>query len=146
MDILVNQILEHKEAAALPSLLESGGLPALISGLSPVHRANLAAALENKLELPLVVVCPDDTAAESFARDLEAMLGREVDSLIMRDWVFYPAEAVSRQAEQKRLATLYRLAAGKTRILTASVSALIQRCMPPETLLGACLLYTSRCV
>ena len=105
MDILVNQILEHKEAAALPSLLESGGLPALISGLSPVHRANLAAALENKLELPLVVVCPDDTAAESFARDLEAMLGREVDSLIMRDWVFYPAEAVSRQAEQKRLAT-----------------------------------------
>ena len=139
MDILVNQILEHKEAAALPSLLESGGLPALISGLSPVHRANLAAALENKLELPLVVVCPDDTAAESFARDLEAMLGREVDSLIMRDWVFYPAEAVSRQAEQKRLATLYRLAAGKTRILTASVSALIQRCMPPETLLGAAL-------
>ena len=45
MEILINQILTHKEAAALPSLLESGGLPALISGLSAVHRANLAAAL-----------------------------------------------------------------------------------------------------
>jgi len=28
MEILINQILTHKEAAALPSLLESGGLPA----------------------------------------------------------------------------------------------------------------------
>lgn len=139
MDILVNQILEHKEAAALPSLLESGGLPALISGLSAVHRANLAAALENKLDMPLLVVCPDDTAAENFARDLRAMLGREVDCLIMRDWVFYQTEAVSRQAEQKRLAVLYRLATGKTRILAASISALIQRCMPPETLRQAAL-------
>ena len=139
MDVLVNQILEHKEAAALPSLLESGGLPALVSGLSAVHRANLAAALENKLGLPLVVICPDDTAAESFARDLEAMLGREVDCLIMRDWVFYQTEAVSRQAEQKRLATLYRLATGQSSIVTASISALIQRCMPPETLRQAAL-------
>ena len=63
MDILINQILSHKEVAALPSLLESGGLPALISGLSPVHRANLAAALKNSLDMPLFVVCPDDTAA-----------------------------------------------------------------------------------
>ena len=45
MKILNRQILENKEAAALPYLLESGGLPALVSGLSGVHRANLAAAL-----------------------------------------------------------------------------------------------------
>ena len=57
MDILINQILTHKEAAALPSLLESGGLPALISGLSAVLRANLAAALYRSLDLPLFAVC-----------------------------------------------------------------------------------------
>ena len=44
MNILIDQIFENKEAAALPGLLESGGLPALVSGLSAVHRANLAAA------------------------------------------------------------------------------------------------------
>ena len=74
MEILINQILAHKEAAALPSLLESGGLPALISGLSPVHRANLTAALKNRLGLPLFVVCPDDTAAEAMARDARKAL------------------------------------------------------------------------
>ena len=45
MNILFRQILNNKEASALPGLRESGGLPALISGLSAVHRANLAAAL-----------------------------------------------------------------------------------------------------
>ena len=61
MNILVNQIFENKEAAALPGLLESGGLPALVSGLSAVHRANLGAALRSRLGAPVsadgVYVC-----------------------------------------------------------------------------------------
>ncbi len=134
MEQLIKQILAHKEAAALPSLPESGGLPALISGLSPVHRANLAAALKLELDLPLFVVCPDDTAAESFSRDLSAMLGGEVTTLLMRDYVFYPAEAVSRPMEQKRIAALDRLASGGCEIAVASISGLMQRTVPPELL------------
>ena len=137
MEQLINQILTHKEAAALPSLVESGGLPALISGLSPVHRANLAAALYNQIQTPLFVICPDDTAAESFGRDLAAMLGREITVLGMRDFVFYPAEAVSRPAEQKRIAALYKLAKGESEITVASISGLMQRTFPPELLLRA---------
>ena len=49
MTELIHQILCHKELAALPSLTESGELPALVSGLSAVHRANLAAALFQEL-------------------------------------------------------------------------------------------------
>ena len=134
MNILINQIFENKEAAALPGLLESGGLPALVSGLSAVHRANLAAALRDRSGLPLVVICPDDTAAENFANDLQAMLHSQALSLGMRDFTFYPAEAASRQAEQKRLATLYALAEGTAELITVSVSGLMQRTMPPETL------------
>ena len=137
MEQLINQILTHKEAAALPSLIESGGLPALVSGLSPVHRANLAAALYNQVRTPLFVICPDDTAAESFSRDLAAMLGREITVLGMRDFVFYPAEAVSRPAEQKRIAALYKLAKGESEITVASISGLMQRTFPPELLLRA---------
>ena len=144
MNQLINQILTHKEAAALPSLLESGGLPALVSGLSPVHRANLAAALQDALGLPLFAVCPDDTAAESFARDLAAMLGREVTVLGMRDYVFYPAEAVSRPAEQKRLAALDKLSRGESEITVASVSGLMQRTIPPEILRRAAYELTDR--
>ena len=134
MNILINQFFENKEAAALPELMESGGLPALISGLSAVHRANLAAALRDRLELPVFVICPDDTAAENFARDMSSMLGQDVKSLGMRDYTFYSAEAASRQAEQKRLSVLYSLMEGTAPVVTASISGLMQRTISPEAL------------
>ena len=134
MKLLVNQIFENKEAAALPGLLESGGLPALVSGLSAVHRANLAAGLRLKTGAPLFVLCPDDTTAENFANDLRSMLGEEVVCLGMRDYTFYAAEAASRQAEQKRLAVLYALAEGHSAVTVASIPGLIQRTIPPDAL------------
>ncbi len=137
MNLLFNQIFENKEAAALPSLLESGGLPALVSGLSMVHRANLGAALRDRTGAPLFVISPDDTAAENFAADLRAMLGEEARVLGMRDFTFYAAEAVSRQAEQKRIETLYALSEGRSPVTVASVSGLLQRTLPAEKLLQA---------
>jgi len=139
MKLLINQIFENKEAAALPGLMESGGLPALISGLSAVHRANLAAGLRLRCGLPLFVICPDDTAAENFASDLRSMLGEPVNVIGMRDFTFFPAEAVSRQAEQRRIAALYALAEGKSPVTVASVSGLMMRTMPKQTLKSAAL-------
>ena len=134
MKILNQQIFENKEAAALPYLMESGGLPALVSGLSGIHRVNLAAALYEKLELPMFIVCPDDSAAESFARDLEAMTGKAVNVLLSRDFTFYASLAASREAEQKRLGVLNALCRGESCLTVATVSALMQRTIPPQTL------------
>ena len=134
MNILIHQIWENKEAAALPGLLESGGLPALVSGLSPVHRAHLAAGLRLRTGAPVFVICPDDTAAENFARDLQAMLDEPVHILGMRDFTFYPAEAASRPGEQRRLHTLDALSRGESPVTTVSVSGLLQRTMPAEIL------------
>ncbi len=127
----------NKEAAALPNLQESGKLPVLVSGLSAVHRANLAAALAEDAGKKLFVICPDDTAAENFAGDLRSMLREEVAVLGMRDFIFYPTEAVSRQAEQARLSALYAVAKGNVRLCVASVSGLMQRTIPPEILKDA---------
>ena len=133
MRVLASQFFLNREVAALPGLPESGGLPALVSGLSAVHRAHLAAALRAETGRPIFVICPDDTAAESMAADLAALLGEETVTLGMRDFTFYPAEAVSRQAEQRRIAALYALRGGAP-VAAASVSGLLQRTLPPETL------------
>ena len=134
MKILNEQIFRNKEAAALPGLMESGGLPALVSGLSGIHRVNLAAALYERLELPMFVICPDDSSAESFSRDLEAMTGLPVNTLYSRDFTFYSSLAASRDAEQKRLSVLSALKCGKSPLTVATVSALMQRAIPPQTL------------
>ena len=134
MKILNEQIFKNREAAALPGLVESGGLPALVSGLSGIHRVNLAAALYERLELPVFVICPDDSSAESFARDLESMTGEPVNTLYARDFTFYSSLAASRDAEQKRLSVLSTLKCGKSPLTVATVSALMQRTIPPQTL------------
>jgi len=137
MKKLISLFFENKEAAALPLLPESGRLPALVSGLSAVHRAHLGAALRQALERPLFVICPDDTAAENMARDLRSLLGEEVAGIGLRDFVFYPAEAVSRQAEQRRVRAFFALRTGQAQVAVASVSGLLQRTIPPETLAQA---------
>ena len=134
MKILNQVFFENREAAALPGLLESGGLPALVSGLSAVHRAHLGAALREISGRPLFVLCPDDTAAENMARDLSSMLGEETAAVGMRDFSFFPVEALSHQAEQRRIAALYALRSGAVRVAAASIPGLLQRTLPPEAL------------
>lgn len=137
MNICVQEILRNREIAALPSLLESGGLPALISGLSSIHRANLAAALQERLDRPLVVLCPDEATAESMAGDLSAMLKIPVTVVGGRDFTFYSTVAASRQTEQKRLQALAALAGREATAAVFSAAGLLQRTLPPETLLSA---------
>lgn len=137
MNICVQEILRNREIAALPSLLESGGLPALISGLSSIHRANLAAALQERLDRPLVVLCPDEATAESMAGDLSAMLKIPVTVVGGRDFTFYSTVAASRQTEQKRLQALAALAGREATAAVFSAAGLLQRTLPLETLLSA---------
>ena len=139
MNALFRQILKNKEATALPGLREGGGLPALISGLSAVHRANLAAALAEAPEERMFVICPDDTAAENFANDLRSMLGEDVGLIGMREFTFYPTEAASRYAEQNRIVAFCSLVMGRKRIHVASAAGLIQRTIPPAVLLDSVL-------
>jgi len=137
MNILVEQFLLNRELATLPTPGESGQLPALITGLSPEHRAHFAAAMRQRSGRPLTVICQDDTAAESMAQDIAAMLGEEVTVLGMREFTFYPVVAASHQTEQKRLAALYKAATGGAEIFVASVTGLLQRTIPAEVLTSA---------
>ena len=70
-------------------------MPALVSGLGPVHRAHLAAALALRCERPLCVIVPDDASAETMAGALRSFLGADVVTVTGREFTFYAAESVS---------------------------------------------------
>lgn len=125
----------EKNAAPLPVLLEEGQLPVLYSGLSEVHRAHLAAYLTNRHDGTVFIVCPDDAAAERFARDLGALLGMNIPILTAREFIFTPADAVSRQEEQKRLGILFSLLQETPpKAMVCTAAGLLQRTIPPEKL------------
>ena len=53
--------------------IQKGSLPAMVVGLSAVHKANLAAAVHEKYGSCLVVTA-DELAARRFCEDINAML------------------------------------------------------------------------
>ena len=128
-------ILENKNLTPLPDSVEGGALPALVSGLGPIHRANLAAALALRCGRPLCVVVPDATAADAMAADLRSFLGGgEVVTVSGRDFTFYAAEGVSRQTEQRRLRALDGMLSGKIAAAVVTAAAVLTRTIPPEAL------------
>ena len=68
--------------------LDAGQSPVLVSGVGVSSRAHFAAALRRALGVPLVVVCPDDSAAETMHRDLEALLREPALLLPGREFSF----------------------------------------------------------
>ena len=129
---LVLEILKNKNLTPLPDAIEGGALPALVSGLAPVHRAHLAAALRLYTDRPLFVISPDETAAGAMAADLRSLLGEEVRIITERDFTFYDTESVSRQPEQRRLTALDALSAGNCPVAVCTVPAVLQRTMTPS--------------
>ena len=122
----VGMILEH---------IKDGALPGLVTGLSAVHRASLAAALRIETGRPVVVICPDENSMDSLNGDITALMGGEAPvTLTSRDLVLYSAEGVSRGAEQNRLSALSRMARGEAQVALMTVAGMLQRTMPPEVL------------
>ena len=130
---LLEAFFDIPEAAALPRAGEGGGLPALITGLPPAGRAQLAAALAAREGAPLVALCPDESSAEAIGADIAALTGAEVNYLYSRDFTFYTADAVSRQGEQRRIGALRAMLDG-AEVTVITAAGLLQRAIPPEDL------------
>ena len=131
--------------AALPELRElleaigSGRCPVTVSGLSPVHRAMVAAALRQTARRPLAVLCADEGEARRMAEDLRALTGAEPALLFAREWQLRDRVYASHGFEQQRIGTLCSLASRKAPLLVATVDGAIQRTLPPDALGDAAL-------
>ncbi|MEL4107119.1 transcription-repair coupling factor [Oscillospiraceae bacterium WX1] len=124
----------------LVARIEGGGCPAVVSGLSGIHRAHLAATLRRETGRPVVIICADEIEMQRLAGDVEALTGEQTVLLSGREFTFYSAEGASRQLEQRRLRALYRLEEGTVPLLVATVDGLLQRTLPPGRMAEASLL------
>ncbi|MBE6914521.1 MAG: transcription-repair coupling factor [Ruminococcaceae bacterium] len=125
------------ETQPLFRAVDAGQCPVLVSGVGAASRAHMVSSLRRQFDVPLFVVCSDDTAAETMARDLESLLGERVSLLPWRDFNLYSTDGAARLAEQKRIAALDFLAREEVQITVCAVGALLQRTMPKSALLTA---------
>ena len=137
MELLLKKLLEIPEAASLAQAVEQGGCPAAVTGLSSVHKAQIAAALAHAGDRPLVVVCADETEAGRLAGDLETLLGVPALRLYARELFVRSGAVASRQWEMARIGALYEMAQGQGRLLVCTAEGLLQKTAPAQRLLDS---------
>ena len=86
MERLIEAIQEIPEVAELLRSAESGGCPAAMTGLGPVHRAHMGAALLRGGASALLALCADEGEARRMAADLQAFTGEEAVVLPGREF------------------------------------------------------------
>ena len=134
MEHFLQQLQTIPEVAELIRRVEDGGCPAAVTGLQPVQRACVGAAVSRATGRPAVFVCGDDREARQLTADLTALTGRAPVLLLSREWQFRPGAVSSRDWERSRLAALYALANEDAPVTVATADALMARTLPPELL------------
>ena len=127
MKQFLEQLKTIPEVNELIQRVEGGGCPAAVTGLQPVQRACVGAAVTAALERPAVFVCGDERELRQLAGDLQTLTGETPVVLQSREWQLRPGAIASRDWERSRLAALYALCRGDARIVVTTADALMQR-------------------
>ena len=130
MQKLTKAVFDDRNLNLLPEYLEGGSLPALTVGLGAVGRANIAAGLRLCSGRPLIVVCSDDTEAESLQRDLCAFLEEPVAVLSGRDMNFYFRLRVFPGSGAKTIDPSLGCKGAEIKAAVCSLPGLLQRTAP----------------
>ena len=106
--------------------------PGVTSAYGPddSQRAHLLASAAMKLDRPLMVIEPNETAAARMAEDLNVLLSGGARVLPARDITFLKAAASSRELSMRRIEALGDCLGGEVKALVMSADALMFRLAP----------------
>ena len=123
--------------------LKRGYYPLAVSGLSSIHKAQLALIISTLSEesAPLLIITDDEAGAKRICDDINEMYAvsrneNETAAYIYpaKDITLARVESVSKEYEYQRLCVLARLIDGSCKIVCASAEAVMQRTIPPDVL------------
>ena len=132
MRALLDRLTSLPEIGEIFRRLETGKTPVLLTGLSPIHKAHVIAAIRRKTGRCVAVIGADDRALSRIALDAEVFAGEESAVLVPKEQIFYQADSASRESEQRRIAFFYEWE--RTPLAFLSAEAAAARTLPPEIL------------
>lgn len=133
MEFLNSAIGGLKEYAALESAVREQTLPAAVTGVTGVHKANIIYSLCSRLGRRAFVVTSDEQEANRLCSDLEAM-GLKTLFYPFRDFSLRDTEGSSHEYEHQRILALTSLLNGGCGAVVCCVDAALQLTIPPSEL------------
>ena len=127
---------EQSDIRDICDTLAAGQSPLAVSGLSSVHKSQLARLISHRLygekNVPLLFVSDDEAGAKKLCDDINEMYGNELACIYpAKDITLARVESASGEYEQRRLCVLSRILDGSCRIVCASAEAVMQKTIPP---------------
>ena len=119
MKELVPQLNELPEFRSLLEAVQAGKQVVSVYGMSPVHKAHFAAALQAQTGRPLLLVTRDEGQARRLAADFTHFSGVKASLLPAREYVFHNIDNASREFEHQRLGALDEFVHAKQPVLAA---------------------------
>ncbi|MEG1620778.1 MAG: transcription-repair coupling factor, partial [Oscillospiraceae bacterium] len=115
--------------------IQKNNTPVLMSGLSPIHKAEFVYSFVENEGKNAVVIVPDEQTSVKLTADINAFFGEEIALIYTtRDFIYRDVEGVSREFEHQRLKVLDALSKDKAKIVIASIEAALQYTLPPKKL------------
>ncbi len=120
--------------SAFGELISGLEKPGVCSAYGPddAQRAHLLAAIVRRTGRAMLVIAPNDLAAQRMAEDLNMLLEGGAKHLPARDITFLRAAASSRDLAMRRLDALGDCVGGRVKALVMGADAMMYRMMPPE--------------
>ena len=131
LDCLFTPLEGLEPFGELARALEKPGVCAAY-GPDDAQRAHLLAALVRRLNRPVLVIEPNDSAAGRMAEDINLLLGGGARFLPARDVTFLKSAASSRELSMRRIEALGDCLSGAARALVVPADAMLFRLAPPE--------------
>ena len=137
MDFFYNAAELFPEYRKLSRWLDdNNSLPALVTGVSHIHKAHFIGSLLRKAALtPTLVVAESEAEAQRLANDICSMFGEGTALLYpAKELLLGDFEAASREYEHKRIFALSAMMNGTCRAVICSPEAAGQLTIPPQEL------------
>ncbi len=135
MNFFINAARQNSDFARLQKYLnENNTLPALVTGVSHIHKAHFIAALLDGRQTSLVIA-ESEGEAQKLCLDINMMLGEQAVLLYPeKDVVLGDSGAASREYEHKRIFALTSLLNGSCKAVVCSATAAAQFTIPKSEL------------
>ena len=137
MDLFLNAARKSADYTKLVKYLcADNNLPALVTGVSHIHKAHFISALvREKIKLPVLVIAESEGEAQKLCLDINMMSGENTALLYpAKELMLGSVEAASREYEHKRIFALSAMSDGTCGAVICSAEAAAQLTIPPEEL------------
>lgn len=133
MNIYIESAAKLPFCRELCDALETGKVPASVSGLSGIHKAHTLYYLAQRYKV--LCICDDEASATRLAQDINQMAEDELAVVFsQKDYALAGVETASPEYEQRRLRALSRIQSGQSKVLLCSAEAATQPTIAPDVL------------